>query len=213
MQTHDLVTMLAAGESAADSHIATRRLALAIGWGGFGSVLLMALSMGVRPDIHDAAAWPMFWVKLAFALLLVGAGLFASLRLGRPGASLSPLLAAIAAPVIAIWVLGIFALVTAEPAARPELVWGQTASVCPLNIALLSTPAFLATLWAMRGLAPTQPRRAGAAAGLLAGAVGATVYALHCPELTAPFIGTWYVVGILGVTMVGALIGPRFLRW
>jgi hypothetical protein len=49
--------------------------------------------------------------------------------------------------------------------------------------------------------------------GLLAGAAGATVYAIHCPELAAPFLGTWYVIGIAIPTVLGSLLGPRVLRW
>jgi len=74
-------------------------------------------------------------------------------------------------------------------------------------------PVFAATLWAMKGLAPTRPALAGAAAGLLAGAMAALVYALHCPEMEAPFIGVWYVVGMLIPAAAGALLGPLVLRW
>ena len=63
------------------------------------------------------------------------------------------------------------------------------------------------------GLAPTRLRLAGAAAGLLSGAVGALVYSLHCPELAAPFLGFWYLLGMLIPTAAGALLGPRLLRW
>jgi len=56
-------------------------------------------------------------------------------------------------------------------------------------------------------------RLAGAAAGLFSGALGAFVYALHCPELSPAFIGTWYVLGIAIPTALGALTAPRSLRW
>ncbi len=213
MKTDELVTLLAASGAPADPFVIARRFAIAIGWGAFGSALLMALLLGVRPDIRAAVQWPMFWIKLVFALLLVGAGLFASLRLARPGASLTRLPAALAGPVVAIWLLAVYALATAEPAMRAELIFGRTWRSCPSNIIVLSVPAFVAIFWAMRGLAPTRLRLAGAGAGLLAGAVGASVYALHCPELAAPFIGVWYVAGILAVTTFGALVGPWALRW
>jgi len=90
---------------------------------------------------------------------------------------------------------------------------GQTWTVCPGLIALLSLPVLVGTLWAMKGLAPTQPILAGAAAGLLAGAVATAVYALHCPEMAAPFLATWYLAGMLIPTVAGALLGPRLLRW
>ena len=56
-------------------------------------------------------------------------------------------------------------------------------------------------------------RAAGAAAGLGAGAWAATIYCLHCPEASALFVLTWYSLGILLATAIGALVGPRFLRW
>ena len=47
----------------------------------------------------------------------------------------------------------------------------------------------------------------------MAGGAGASVYALHCVELAAPFFAVWYVLGISLPAVVGALIGRRFLRW
>ena len=84
---------------------------------------------------------------------------------------------------------------------------------CPWIIAVLSLPAFAAAFWAMQGLAPTRLRLAGASAGLVAGAAGALVYTFYCPELAAPFLGVWYALGMLIPTALGALLGPRLLRW
>ncbi len=93
------------------------------------------------------------------------------------------------------------------------MIFGQTAGVCPFRIALISTPLFVGIFWAIRGLAPTRLRLAGAAGGFAAGSLGALVYSLHCPELAAPFLGIWYVLGIAIPTAVGAWAGPRLLRW
>ncbi len=65
----------------------------------------------------------------------------------------------------------------------------------------------------MKGLAPTRLALSGAAAGLLAGSGGALVYALYCPEMAAPFIGIWYLLGMLIPTALGAMLGPRALHW
>jgi hypothetical protein len=93
------------------------------------------------------------------------------------------------------------------------MVLGTTWRTCPFNIALLAVPALLVGLWALRGGAPTRPGWAGAGAGLLAGALAALVYALHCPEMAAPFLAVWYVVGIAIPAALGALLGARWLRW
>jgi len=53
----------------------------------------------------------------------------------------------------------------------------------------------------------------GLCAGLLAGAAGAVVYALHCPELDAPFLFVWNSLGMLLPAALGAGLGPKLLRW
>jgi hypothetical protein len=68
-------------------------------------------------------------------------------------------------------------------------------------------------LWALKGAAPTRLAWSGAGAGLLAGALGTLVYALHCPEMAAPFLAVWYLLGMAIPTAVGAALGPRLLRW
>jgi hypothetical protein len=65
----------------------------------------------------------------------------------------------------------------------------------------------------MKELAPTRLRLAGFSAGLLSGAVAAVVYCLHCPELGAPFVGFWYLLGMLIPASIGAFLGESFLRW
>lgn len=213
MRTDELVNMLAAGAGAVQPNQTRRRFAAAVAWGLLGAALLMAALLGPRHDLERALLLPMFWVKLAFAAGLAAAGLFAALRLSQPGARLTWVPGALAAPVLAIWLLAAIALARAEAAQRAVLFFGDTWDVCPFLIATLSVPAFVAAMWAMKGLAPTRLRLAGAAAGLLAGAVGALVYSLHCPEMGAPFIGFWYLLGMLIPAAAGALLGPRLLRW
>jgi len=82
-----------------------------------------------------------------------------------------------------------------------------------LLIALLSVPVFAAVMRTMKNLAPTRLRLAGFAAGLLSGAVAAVVYCLHCPEMGAPFIALWYLLGTLIPAGIGALLGDKVLRW
>ncbi len=213
MRTDELVALLARSGGATESNAIARRYATALGWGAFGAILLMALTQGVRPDIAPATALPMFWIKLAFPAAVAGAALLAVARLSRPGVRLRGAPALVALPVLAIWVFAGIVLAGAAAGSREDLLMGFTWRECPWNIALLSIPALAGTLWAMRALAPTRPVVAGAAAGLLAGAIGALAYALHCPEMQAPFVAVWYVAGMLIPTAAGALMGPFVLRW
>jgi hypothetical protein len=93
------------------------------------------------------------------------------------------------------------------------LVKGHSWKVCSLRIAALSLPGFAAALWALRRMAPTRPSLAGSAAGLMAGGLGALAYGLACNETAMTFLASWYTLGMLGWAAVGALIGPRLLRW
>ena len=205
--------MLASGAGAVRPNQAERRHVAALGWGFLGAALLMAVLLGPRPDLALAVQLPMFWVKLVFVACIAAGSLAAALRLSRPGWTLDWVPRALAAPILLIWLLSAVVLVPADATQRAALFFGDTWDVCPFLITTLSVPGFVAAMWAMKGLAPTRLRLAGAAAGLLAGAVGALVYSVHCPEMGAPFIGVWYLLGMLIPAAVGALLGPRLLRW
>jgi hypothetical protein len=155
----------------------------------------------------------MFWVRAGYCASLALIALVAVGRLGRPGARLSLVPVGLALPVIAMWLLAIVVLLRAPARDRVALVLGHTALACPWLITLLAAPLLVALIWALRGLAPTRLRLAGAAAGFAAGAAGALVYTLHCPELAAPFFATWYLLGMLIPAGLGAWLGTRLLCW
>lgn len=213
MKTEELVSLLAAGEAPVPVHPIGRRYAMALAWSVPPAVLIMATVYGVRGDLALATAGLIFWIKLGFAGSLAWAGLLAATRLGRPGVRAGGVWAAMAATLALLWAFAALTLLQAEPAQRAELILGQTWKTCPFNIALISLPLMAATLWAMKGMAPTRLALAGASAGLLAGALGTLIYAFHCPESAAPFVSIWYVIGIAIPTAAGAGLGPRVLRW
>jgi len=213
MKTDDLISMLAKGAIAVESNTLQRRYVGGLGWGAFGATLVMAIWLGVRPDITEAVWLPMFWVKLAFPGVLFTGALLAALRLSRPSMRLGRIPVLLVAPVLGMWLLAAITLLGTEPASREPLIYGVSWSVCSFYIAAVSVPAFVAALWAMKGLAPTSPVWAGAASGLLAGTLGAAIYALHCPEMAAPFLAIWYLLGMLIPAVVGAIVGPFLLRW
>lgn len=213
MRTDELIGLLAQDAEPVAQHAIEQRFAVAALAGLAGATVLMLALFGLRPDLAQTLAQPMFWGKLLFAAALALAGVALLRRLARPGLGLGHSLALLALPPVVLWALAALVLGQAAPAERMALVLGSTWRSCPFNIALLSLPGFAALLWAMRQAAPTRLRLAGACAGLLAGALATLAYALHCPEMQAPFLAVWYVLGIALPTALGALIGPRVLRW
>jgi len=109
--------------------------------------------------------------------------------------------------------LGAVALGLTPQEERWSAVLGQTWLMCPWLLMGFSLPSLAGILWAVKGLAPTQPKRAGFASGLLAGAIGAAGYSLACPESSATFVAIWYTLGIGLTALLGRALGPRSLRW
>ena len=213
MKTDDLVTMLATGGAAVEPNAAARRYLTALVLGTLGSAILMAVLLGVRPDLGRTVRLPMFWVKLAFAAVLALISGAVALRLARPGSRLA-------------WLPGMLggagrSHVGARGVRADDGRRGRTTrTALRPHVGFMPIPDRHAVgagirfvIRAMQGLAPTRLRLAGAAAGLVSGSLGALVYALHCPELAAPFLGLWYLLGVLIPAGVGALLGPRLLRW
>ena len=209
MKTDALIDLLAHGAGPAPRAVAARRLVPAAGMGLLASSAAALLTIG--PVGAAMLATPAFWLKLGYTAALVAAAGWLVARLSRPAARTAPPWRAVTAVVLGMALLGIATLSVAPDATRALL--GQTWAVCPRNVLLLSLPALAAALWAVRGLAPTRPRSAGFAAGLLAGATGAFGYALTCPEIAPVFVAVWYSAGIALAGAFGALLGPRVLRW
>jgi len=186
---------------------------MAVGLGAMAATVMLLLILPLRGDLLQALWLPMYWVKIGFVASLAGASLCAVLRLSRPGANLDGITLLVSLPVLVIWAIAAYSLINADPVERSRLFFGDTWMVCPLLIALLSLPIYLAIFRVMKDMAPTRPRAAGFAAGLLSGAIAATVYCLHCPEMGAPFIGFWYLLGMLVPAVIGAWQGNTRLRW
>ncbi len=213
MKTDDLISMLATGSSQESTGRPWRRLMFAMGFGTLGSTILMMKAIPLNPALGSVMQLLEFWEKLGFAASVAAISLLLVFRLSLPGLAVGKALQALMAPVLAIWILAGVSLTSAESGQRVAQFLGNTWKVCPFLITMLASPVFIASFWAMRELAPTRLRLAGAAAGLLSGAVGAAVYCFHCPELDAPFIAFWYLLGMSIPALAGALVAPTLLRW
>jgi hypothetical protein len=213
MKTDALIEALARGPIAVRSHAVERRVAAALGAGALLAIAAMLAALGPRTDLRVAIGEPMFWAKLAYPLLLVLPAAFATTALARPTGRARATMVACGAAMGAM-VVAALAMVALAPAdARLPLALGHSAAACVLDVAALALPVFALALLALRGCAPTHLRMSGAAAGLLAGATAAAVYAWHCDEMALPFLGLWYTLGMAVPAAIGAALGPRVLRW
>jgi len=211
MKTEAWIDLLARGAGPAPRPPVARRLALAAGVAVVLSTLLALLIIGPVP--LDMFATPAPWLKLGYAAALAGAGAWLAGRLARPVARLQGPWRAVAAVLAAMLLIGLGAWLLTPAGQRLAALTGHSWQNCPFNVLALSLPGLGAALWAMRGLAPTRLRAAGAAAGLVAGSAGAFGYAFSCTEYAPSFVAVWYTLGIGLTALVGAVLGPRVLRW
>jgi hypothetical protein len=211
MKTNDLIGLLAQGAGPAVRVRPLLRLLPAMAAGLAAAALLSIGLFGLVPA--HMLATPALWVKLGYGALLVVAAGWLAARLAVPLSHWRAPVWSLACITAGMAVLGLLALVAAAPGARAAALLGSSWARCPLIIPAVALPALAAALWALRGMAPTRLRAAGFAAGLLAGALGAIGYSLHCPEQSLTFVAIWYSLGVLASAGLGAWLGPRALRW
>jgi hypothetical protein len=213
MRTENLIAVLAANLEPVDAGRTTWRYTHGMTAGALAALILTGGVLHVNPALPHEVSEPAFWVRELYCASLGVLAVLCVARLGRPGARLGLLPAGIAAVVLVMWILAAATLLSAASQSRVQLLLGTTSAVCPFLIAFISAPLFFVFLWILKDLAPTRLRWAGAGAGFAAGAIGALVYTLHCPELATPFIANWYLLGMLIPTAIGAWLGPGLLRW
>jgi len=213
MNTQNLIDAHVADRESIDAPIATT-IALAMALGFTVSAAVFVWQLGWRPDIGQASQTVRFLFKFVVTPLaaLVPAIALAA-HLARPDAN----------PGMWSWALLIaptllIAGVSAELMALPANVWaakliGTNARICLTVIPLLAIAPLAALLFALSRGAPSEPRLAGAVAGIVAGALAATLYAFKCTDDSPLFVATWYTIAIGVVALAGSLIGERALRW
>lgn len=181
--------------------------------GGAASLAILVASLGVQPGLDSLPVLAPLAMKLAGSLAVAAMALRAVRELARPVGGAIPLSAPIG--LVALMLAGIaIGQLSAAPSQDGVTLWqGASWQSCSLYIAALSLPLMAGIGWALRQQAPVDLRRAGAVAGLAAGSLAAAIYALACSEHSAAFVLLWYSLGIAAATGIGALLGPRFLRW
>jgi hypothetical protein len=212
MKTQDLVALLANDAPPGPSPRFAPSLVGAALIGAVASGLILIAWLGLRP-MGEAIHSPPFWMKTAYTAMIAVAGFAITARLAHPGARMgwAPWIVALAVAWLAMLAM---MEMRRTPASGMSHLWlGWTWKICALRILALSTPVFVAVLWLLRRMAPTRLALAGAAAGLFAGGVGATVYGLYCEETAAAFVVVWYSLGMAACAALGAVIGQRLLRW
>ena len=212
MKTEDLITAIAADNATRGAPM-SRAFAVDLGLGFAISAALFFATMGLRPTFFSSLGDPRFLFKFVFSLTMAASGFVLALRLSRPGAE-----AGLAAKTAFLAPVLVVLASLAEMAATPSSLWaarmiGHNATHCLLAIPAMSLAPLAGLLVALRHGAPSDGRRAGAAAALASAGLAATLYAMNCPDDSPLFLAVWYMIATSIVVGLGWLAGGRLLRW
>jgi len=214
MRTDELINTLVGDHASQPRPKPVRHgLVMAIIAGLAISSALFSLTLGVRPDILSALSTWRFDLKLSVNLVLVIAAAWVALRLSSPTTTPLSAMRALLVPALLLLAAVVYELVTVPSPEWLARAMGINASMCFMSIISLSLVPLMGVIYALLQGAPSSPAVAGAVGGLLAGAVGATVFAMHCTNDSPLFVAIWYALAIGLVATVGLLAGQYVLRW
>jgi len=177
------------------------------------SLLMFFAELGVRPDVMTAVHNPFFDLKFAVTLALAAAAITVALHLSRPEASLRGFVWLFMVPA-GLLIAGISGEMM-MPQRLPMMtrMIGSNSKVCMTAVPMMSLPLLAASLIGLRHGATTRPALEGAMAGLLSAGLAATIYASHCTDDSPLFVAAWYTLSAALVTVIGALVGSKVLKF
>jgi hypothetical protein len=213
MKTDELIDMLGTNIEPVKGGRLRNTLLMALAMGAVAALCLMLATFGAPAEAFGREYFGLTMLALTFTLGLIVAGASFLIRAARPGKPGRRPLVVIGLLFLAILSAAIVALVLAHPATWGGMVFGPQWAACLICIPLFAIAPFASLIWALRKEAPTNLMWTGAVTGLVAGALGAAVFTLHHPGGSIPFIVLWYGGPIVLCALVGALLGPRLLRW
>ena len=210
MKTEDLIAALAADTTPEPAP--ARRMARALPSALLVSAAALVLLWHTRPDLAQALTSASVY-KTLVPLVLALAALWLAQALSRPAARLTAQTALIGLLLAGLAAALAYGLATTPMQEIGALLDTPDFTNCLISVPILAALPLGAALWSLRAGAPGHPGRAGAAAGLIAGGCAAAIYSLHCPHDALMYVIPAYVTAMGAVTLCGALLGRRLLRW
>ena len=213
MKTDDLISLLSTNVEPVDHRQIARNIGMAVVAGAAAAVATVFFVLGPRADLTTVGTFVAPLLKVAFTFLILVPASIYLIRLTRPGGERRSSVALVALPFIAVMLLVVVSLEFAPGSHWKATVLSDEWLECVISIPLIAIVPFAVIIWAVRQMAPTDLARTGAFAGLVAGCLSATGYALHCADDSVPFFALWYGGTIALCTFAGWQLGPKLLRW
>jgi len=213
MKTDELITLLSTNLERVESFKFGRNISDAILLGVGAASITAVLILGARTDLYESRALTLFLVKVTFGLGIASMASVYLVKHSQPGGEVRSRISLTALPFLAVMAIAAVNLVLSPRSHWQHMLIGDQWLVCLISIPIIAILPFSLIMWAIRLAAPTNLRRTGALAGLIAGGISASAYALHCTDDSLPFVALWYSGTVVLCTVAGAVLGVRLLRW
>ncbi len=176
------------------------------------ALVLVGMSLGLRPDLSQKARETVFVVGAAAALLTGFLAALAAFMASLPDRS--RLWLVLPAPAFAVWASTIgYGCVTAWVDLGDDGVRFADLAGCLATIALTSVPLSAAMLLMLRHAAPLRPAAATMMGGLAVAAMTAAgLLLVHALDATIMILA-WNFGTAIVITALGGLFGRRMLSW
>jgi hypothetical protein len=195
----------------------TRPLSRSFGYatmlGIMGSGLIFFVAVGPRQDLAAALETWRFLFKFVITAPLAVAATLVVYRMANPSMWSRLRLSSILIPPCLLASAAMLELIVLPKSLWVARLIGSNSENCMTLIPLLAIFPLACFLIVLKRAAPLHPGMAGALAGLAAGAIAATFYALNCFDDSPLFVVTWYPLAIGTVIAAGYFCGRRFLSW
>jgi hypothetical protein len=178
---------------------------------GLSGAIFIAL-LGIRPDVWLAGFAPTLG-KLLLGIVIAFAAYKGALQLARPETT-----AVDGAKWLSAVIVLLAAFVALEFYMKGAQGWstrmlGKSIYPCLLAIPAIAIAPLVASIFALRSGATTNPTATGSIAGLASGGLAIISYGFFCTEDSFLFFSAWYSFAALIVASIGAGLGRKFLSW
>lgn len=212
MKTSELISSLVE-DHAALKPVRRAHSLLRIAVGVMVSLAVFFAFLGVRPDFSQAVTDPRILFKFAISSALVVTLFPLAVMSLRPEFRPSEFLYWLIVPALVLLIGIVIQIASCETGTCIQGMIGNYPMACLRNIPALALGPFIALLTILRYGAPSEPTCGAAIAGAASGGIGAFIYAFHCPDDSSLFVALWYMSAVGLMTLAGAVIGSRILKW
>lgn len=213
MRTDQLIDFLAAELKPVDRRRSSRALIVALAVGSAAALGAMLIFFCTRYEPLDAENLVSLSIQLLCTLAIVAIAAAYLPQFACPNAKGRSFVALISIPFGAIVAFAAVVFAFSHRVLLDDMIFDKEGLACLFYIPFSAIVPFAAVVWALRTGAPTDLTRAGAAAGLVAGALSAAACSFPCAIEPYLSIALWHGLAIEICPKVGVKLGPRLLRW